>query len=313
MNATFRKPQNFAILVGVFSFLMVACSPVQPLAIAATIETETSGQPLVFDHSHKIFDLLLKKHVQNGWVDYKGLLSESDIFYRYLISLAKVKPHVLDQWTREQQLAFWINAYNAFTIQAIIERYPITSRSLIGTFSPKNSILQISGVWTRLKFDVGGQRLTLGQIEHDILREMFGEPRIHFAIVCASRSCPALRSEAYQADNIERQLEVQTLQFVNDPDRGVRWDAVKRRLYLSKIFKWFRADFNKQVFPGNVSGSSQKKSVSHLLAYIRPYLTNQPIKDDLGDGRDIRVSYLHYDWRLNDLAENQVKSKGGSE
>lgn len=307
MNVSSNKPRMIAVLIGVFSFLIAACSPTKILSPAAAIDMENFDQLLVFDHSHKKFDLLLKKYVINGWVDYQGILSEPDIFYEYLNSLAEVKSDSLDKWTREQKLAFWINAYNAFTIQAVIERYPITSRSLIGLFSPKNSILQISGVWSRLKFDAGGQRLTLWKIEHGIIRKMFDEARIHFAIVCASRSCPALRPEAYQADILERQLEEQALQFINDPDRGVRWDPAKRRLYLSKIFKWFKADFKKKVSPNDVPAQSQITE-NPLLTFIRPYITSQQVKDALADGRDIRVKYLHYDWHLNDLAENQSKS-----
>ena len=90
----------------------------------------------------------------------------------------------------------------------------------MGLFFPQNSILQISGIWDRLKFNAGGQSVTLGQIEHEILRKLFDEPRIHFAIVCASRSCPALRSEAYRLDILEFQLHEQTVEFINDPAKG---------------------------------------------------------------------------------------------
>lgn len=146
-------------------------------------------------------------------MDYQGILAQPSIFYEYLKALAEVKSDTLNKWTREQRLAFWINVYNAFTIQAVIERYPIIGRSLIGLFFPQDSILQIPGVWTRVKFSAGGQHLTLGQIEHDIIRKIFDEPRIHFAIACASRSCPALRSEAYRVNILERQLDDQAVRL----------------------------------------------------------------------------------------------------
>lgn len=306
MNELSSKPRKISVLAGLFSFLMVACSLAKPPSETAANEAGKFDRPQVFDHSHKNFDLLLKKHVINGWVDYQGILGEQVVFYEYLNYLAEVKSEVLNRWTREQKLAFWINSYNAFTIQAVIERYPITGRSLIGLFFPQNSILQISGVWTRLKFTAGGQHLTLRQIEHDIIRKMFDEARIHFAIVCASRSCPALRSEAYRADILEHQLDGQEALFINDPERGARWDAAKRRLYISKIFKWFKADFKKRVSSNDVSAQSQIAG-NPLLAFIQPYLTNQQMKDALVDGPKIRVSYLSYDWRLNDLAEKESK------
>lgn len=203
----------------------------------------------MFDHSHSKFDFLLKKYVWNGWVDYKGILFEKTVFYEYIDTIGNVEASVLKRWTREQKLAFWINAYNAFTIQAVIERYPIKERSLIGLFYPRNSILQIAGVWSRLKFKAVRQNLTLGHIEHDILRKSFHDPRIHFAIVCASRSCPDLRTEAYRTDILEMQLNDQTLQFINNHSKGTHWDADNKRLYISKIFKWFKGDFEKKATP----------------------------------------------------------------
>lgn len=292
-------PQSVAILVGFFSFLISACSPlISPSSPAASLP-ENTGKSYKFDHSHTEFNLILEKHVTNGWVDYRGILAASDMFYRYITSLGAVNAETLTTWSRDQQLAYWINAYNAFTIQAIIERYPIRSRSLIGLFFPQNSILQISGIWDRLKFNAGGQSLTLGQIEHEILRKVFDEPRIHFAIVCASRSCPALRSEAYRFDILEFQLHEQTVDFINDPVRGVRWDAAKQRLYISKIFKWFKEDF-KQKADAFETPTRSEMSGNPLLAFIRPYIRNESIIDSMGDNWNVRVSYLPYDWRLNE-------------
>jgi len=232
-------------------------------------------------------------------VDYEGFLLESELFYRYVNKLGNLESHVLENWTREQKLAFWINAYNAFTLQAIMKRYPISGRSLIGLFFPQNSILQIPGIWSRIEFKAGGKKVTLGQIEHKIIRKLFDEPRIHFAIVCASRSCANLRAETYQANILEKQLHEQADQFINDPSKGVRWDSDNHRLSISKIFKWFKKDFEKKDIP---TGSSTRSTKSNqpVLRFIRQYIRNKKVIDRIDRGRDIRVSYLPYDWRLND-------------
>lgn len=299
MKKVISIPQSFAILAGIFSFLISACSPLNPPSSPAASLPEKTGKSHGFDHSHTEFNLILEKHVTNGWVDYRGILAESDMFYRYINSLGAVSAETLARWNRDQKIAYWINAYNAFTIQAIIERYPIRGRSLIGLFFPQNSILQISGIWDRLKFNAGGQSLTLGQIEHEILRKLFDEPRIHFAIVCASRSCPALRSEAYRFDILEFQLHEQTVEFINDPARGIRWDTAKQRLHISKIFKWFKEDFKQKTAASETPTRSEMPG-NPLLAFIRPYIRNESIIDSMGDNWNIRVSYLPYDWRLNE-------------
>ena len=290
------------ILTGCLPMLMASCYPAKTVLPPATTNPkalETSG---AFDHSHEEFDHLLKKHVKNGLVNYRSILAEPEAFYRYVRSLGAVSSPTVKMWSREQQMAYWINAYNAFTIQAIIERYPIKERSLTGIFFPRNSILQISGIWSRLTFSAGGNSLTLGQIEHDILRKGFIDPRIHFAIVCASSSCPVLRSEAYRFDVLERQLHEQAIQFINDPARGVRWDANQNRLYVSKIFKWFEDDFNpNMLFTG--SSNRQHTTGDPMMEFISIYLRNEAFAEALAKNRHIRLSYLPYDWRLNEQTQ----------
>jgi hypothetical protein len=252
-----------------------------------------------FDHSHAVFDEVLNQYVDNGLVDYNGLQASPQAFYAYIDTLGAVDPASMEMWSPEQKMAYWINAYNAFTIQAVIERYPITERILVGIFFPRNSILQISGIWNRLTFTAGGRQVNLSHIEHDILRKTFDDPRIHFAIVCASNSCPALRSEAYRADVLEHQLHQQTVAFINDPSRGTRWDAERQRLMVSKIFKWFKSDFKTA---GAVGGPASRtaKFGNPIVAFIRPYLENAPVAETLDRKPDVRVAYLAYDWRLNE-------------
>lgn len=290
------------IITAGFFLLSPACSSTTPSSQPASGLSYKPTTPKVFDHSHSNFDFLLKKYVCNGWVDYKGILSEKTVFYEYIDTIGNVEASVLTSWTREQKLAFWINAYNAFTIQAVIERYPIKERSLIGLFYPQNSILQISGIWSRLKFKAGRQNLTLGYIEHDILRKSFHEPRIHFAIACASRSCPDLRAEAYRTDILEMQFNDQTFQFINNPTKGTFWDTANKRLYISKIFKWFKEDFEKKS--GIPYSSTTSPTINNpLIRFISPYILDEDVKDSIADNQNIKVSYLPYDWQLNDKAE----------
>jgi hypothetical protein len=283
------KPCASRLLPAIALMLLIfGCSATPPLRPLPAIPESPENEG-VFDHSHRDFDSLLKKFVGGGLVDYRGLQTEADLLYRYTDSLAGVDQTTVQGWSPDRQLAFWINAYNALTIQAIVRRYPIRSRSLVGLFFPRNSILQISGIWNRLTFDVGGRSLTLGEIEHEILRKNFEEPKIHFAIVCASSSCPRLRPEAYRFDILQDQLHDQAVQFINDPIRGVRFDAEKKRLHVSKIFKWFKDDFESNRATGNP-----------IIAYIRPYLKNDTITEALAENQDIRLSYLPYDWSLNE-------------
>jgi len=172
-----------------------------------------------FDHSHLIYDSLLRKYVHNGRVDYKGFKASAEEFDTYLRGLGSVSERDYANWPREEKLAFWINAYNAFTVKAVIDNYPI--KGSVFSFYPRNSIRQIDGVWDKLRFRAIGKMVNLEEIEHEILRKQFKEPRIHFAIVCASLGCPDLRSEAYRADIINEQFESAAIEFVNNPEKGI--------------------------------------------------------------------------------------------
>jgi hypothetical protein len=253
-----------------------------------------------FDHTHSDFDSLLKSHVHDSRVDYQGIIKSSDELDTYLRQLGSVSEANYENWTEEQKLAFWINAYNAFTIKAIIDNYPIKrSFSLVGLFVPSNSILQIGGVWSEVQFRTVGKMVTLEEIEHEILRKEFNEPRIHFAINCASKGCPNLRNEAYRPDIIYQQLESQAIDFINDPMKGVKIDHGNNKVKLSKIFKWFGKDFitrygNTDLFNGR---NATEKAV---LSVVVNYLQDQDKKEFL-KGNNFKISYLSYDWSLNEM------------
>ncbi len=223
---------------------------------------------------HSKFDQVLKKYVDDkGLVDYNSIAKDKG-FSEYMQSLQTAEVEGL---SRDGQLAFWINAYNAVTIDKVIKTKP--KKSVRETFVP--------GVWTGTKFFtsrkhiVAGKRLSQDDIEHEILRKQFNDPRIHFAIICASMGCPQLPRIAYTEENVQTRLEEETRKYLNSP-RGTRIDRAENTLHVSKLFDWFGSDFI------NKSGS--------VLAFMQPYL-HEEVRLFLE--RDPMISYLEYDWALN--------------
>jgi hypothetical protein len=220
------------------------------------------------------FDQVLKTYVDDkGLVDYNGI-AKDPAFRAYMESLETAQPETL---SHDGQLAFWINAYNAVTIDKVIKWKP--KKSVRETFVP--------GVWTSTQFFttrdniVAGKRLSQDDIENDILRKQFKDPRIHFAIVCASSSCPPLPRFAYSAENVQTQLQEETRKYLNSA-RGTRIDSADNTLYLSKLFDWYKGDFESK------SGS--------VLNFIKPYLDEKTLAF-LNSGP--KIAYLDYDWALN--------------
>lgn len=218
-------------------------------------------------HDHTIWDGLLKKHVSiAGNVDYVGFITDRHLLAQYLNHLSIGPPS--SGSSDEEQLAYWINAYNAFTIQLIIDHWPLQSIRDIG-----GNIPMIDSPWSIKFFKIGGVDFDLDTIEHQILRKKYEEPRIHFAIVCASKSCPRLLNQAFTSDLLDRQLQNQAIAFVNDPSKN---RITSEALALSQIFDWFKMDFTKK---------------GTLKEYIQPYT-----QEDLSR-RDI--DFIDYDWSLN--------------
>ena len=224
--------------------------------------------------SHEVWDGLVKKHVQpDGFVDYVGFVQDSAKLNIYLSLLESSHPQ--KSWSEKEQKAYWVNAYNAFTIKLIVDNYPVASIKDI-----KKGIPFVNSIWDDEFIDIQGEIYDLNGIEHGILRKNFPDGRIHAAINCASYSCPRLRNEAFTADRLESQLEDAMRLFVNDPLRN-RVTAEKAE--LSKIFSWFGGDFKKDA-------GSVREFVNHYA--------NEPLEPSG------KISHLKYDWRLND-----VKSK----
>ena len=264
------------------------CCLVVLLALFATpagaVPQSATAQPL--DHSP--WDRVLKKFVtETGRVDYAALKADSPDLDRYVEQLAARSPasHPQDFPTRESQLAYWINAYNALVMKGVIENWPVASVRKIGT-------LPFSFFW-RKKFVAGGSQHTLNHIE-DILRKKLVEPRIHFAIVCASNSCPRLQREAYAPETVERLLAEAARFYVNEP-RNLKMDAARNRVTLPQILSYYHEDFENYVRAKNLSHSGQP-----LVDYIRLY-ANPKNRAALDALKNPRVGFFGYDWGVNDV------------
>jgi len=257
---------------GYFLLAIMGTSIVLSIVILGLGEqNESNIQTTSIAPKHAKFTELLSKHVDSyGMVDYKGLLEDSAKLENYLDLLASRESSA--SWSRQEQLAYWINAYNAFTIQLIIEHYPLESIKDIGPFI---QIPFINSPWDINFIHIGSKTLSLNDIEHKILRSQFNEPRIHFAIVCASISCPKLRNEAYTAALLEKQLEEQAFDFINDPSKN---KIETSRILISRIFKWFKGDFTAD---------------GDLIEFLNKYSQTKIYED-------AKILHLDYDWKLNE-------------
>ncbi len=233
---------------------------------------------------------------QEGMVNYRGLKTNPQKLQDFGQALAQVRPEDYQGWQDSQKIAFWINAYNALTLKAIIDHYPIQASWFRSLKFPRNSIRQIPWVWTDLRFPIMGRQMTLDDIEHATLRQQFNEPRIHMALVCAAMGCPPLRHEPFAGEKLDQQLNDQTRRFLGDPQK-FRIVRDRGRVYLSPIFKWFGQDFVKTY------GSTERLSrftpnERAVLNFIQNYLPEKE-RAYLFQG-NYDISYLDYDWSLNE-------------
>ena len=219
---------------------------------------------------HKIWDNLVSTYVtEEGKVNYKGFVEDEAKLDQYLDSLSAHHPD--DSWTKEDRLSFWINAYNAFTVKLIVKNYPVKSIKDLG-----GSIYKVNTPWDIKFIQIGNETYDLNNIEHGIIRKKFEEPRIHFAVNCASVSCPRLRNEAYVGKTLNEQLDDQARYFINNPDKN----KIEAQIaYLSKIFNWFSGDF--------------KSKYGSVINVINLYSVTKVTKKT-------KVYYLDYDWNLNE-------------
>jgi hypothetical protein len=247
------------------------------VVLAVPAGAATAACPTI-DHTHAAWTAILERRVTDGRVAYAALARDDrDALERYLHQLSATCAADYEGWSRAERLAFWINAYNAFTVELVLDHYPITSIRTIG-WLPGAAFRQAFIPMPGLK----GGDVSLNDIEHDTLRADFREPRIHFALVCASTSCPPLRGEAYRAADLDAQLDDQARIFLRDPSKN-RFDPATNTLQLSRIFDWFRADF--------------EAVAESLPAYVARYLDDPRVNRP-----GVDVEFLDYDWSLNDQA-----------
>ena len=240
--------------------------------ILLSCQSSVPGMAGTTPPSHKAWNELLKANVSaDGTVNYKGFIKEKAKLEAYLKSLSENAPD-RKTWSKNEQLAYWINAYNGFTVKLIVDNYPVESIKDLG---PALKIPLIKDVWHYKFFKIGGQESSLDEIEHSILRKEFEEPKIHFAINCASVSCPPLLNEAFEAETINAQLDKVAKGFINDSSRNkISAEAVQ----VSSIFSWFKGDFTKN---------------GDLIDFLNKY-SKTKIKSNA------KISFLDYDWNLNE-------------
>lgn len=222
--------------------------------------------------SHNGFDQLLQTYVDGqGMVNYKGLLEDRSKLKSYLSVLENNAPQ--KSWTRDQKLAYWINAYNAYTLDLILEHYPVKSIKEIGS---SIKIPFVSTAWDVKFINIGGKEYDLNNIEHGIIRKEFDEPRIHFALVCAAVSCPKLQNRAYLPEKLDEQLTKAAKEFLANPAKNSF--KSEKKATLSKLFNWYGGDFKKD-------GS--------LIDYINKY---SPTRLD----KNAKIDWMDYNWKLNE-------------
>lgn len=264
-------------LAAIVIALLVVVTPGRASAKDALGRVWKASERVSIDRiDHAALDGLLKKYVdKDGYVDYRKWHAsrvDRQALRTYLTQLSRANPSTAAK--RAAQLAFWINAYNAVTLEGIMQEYP--------TSSIRNHTARLFGynIWKELPLIVGDSQHSLEHIEHQILRKM-REPRIHFAIVCASVGCPRLRNEAYTASRLEEQLSDNATDFFS---RSQNFRASGSTLYFSSILEWFEEDF----------GSSHTRRMTYLM----PYLPKSARSIATASGT--RVAYLDYNWNLND-------------
>lgn len=231
---------------------------------------------------HTLFSALLHDHVVAGRVDYAALKTDSRLA-DYLAQYAVVDPAALPD--EAARLAYWINAYNAFTLKLVADAYPVKSIHELGIGGRIIGFLIKRTPWDIRFANIAGRKMTLNEIEHEVIRKQFDEPRIHFAIVCAAVSCPPLRSEAYFPERLDAQLEEQTRLFLRDGVNN-RFDLANRKARLSPIFSWFKEDF----------GGTDLAVIEFTASFAPPEVS----ADLEGRPADWTLAFSDYDWSLND-------------
>ena len=261
------------------------------LASLATLAWPVAAQ--AFDHSHAAWSGLLSKHVvplrggQASQLRYAGMATDRAALQAYLATLSAVKAEAFASFSKPQQMAFLINAYNASTVELVLGRYPnLKSIKDLGNL--------LNSPWKKAFVPLLGGIHSLDEIEHSMLRApgRYDDPRIHFAVNCASVGCPPLREEAFVAQRLDAQLDEQAARFMADRSRN-RWSVAEQRLEVSKIFDWYGNDFR--------AGHRGIGSLEAFFARHADVLADAPADRERVRTQRAPVAYLPYDWALNDV------------
>jgi hypothetical protein len=251
------------------------------------------AQAPAFDHSHAAWSALLKKHVvlidggRGSQLGYAGVAADRAALKSCTDTLSAVSAAAFSAFSKPQQMAFLINAYNAFTVELILTRYP-----KLASIRDLGSLL--SNPWKPKFIKLLGTEVSLDNIEHDTLRARgrYDDPRIHFAVNCASIGCPMLREEAFVAERLDAQLDEQTRRFMGDRSRN-RFNPTSGKLELSKIFEWYGDDFKQ--------GHRGIRSLPGFAASHADLLADSPADRERVRGQQVGIGFLDYDWKLNDV------------
>ncbi len=263
-------------------------SPILLAAAVAFTPVPAAAQDLP-DHSK--FAAVLSAHLHNGLVDYAAIRADRTGLDNYIDELGSTSATAVNSAPRDTQLAFWINAYNACTMRRVVDHYPIERRAGLASIvnrvrgMPANSIRQIPNTFDGAFCTVAGKERSLDEIEHEIIRPM-GEPRIHFAVNCAARSCPVLAAVPYTGEHLDEQLDAAVAKLVANPAHYSLEREQRAVVHLNKVLDWYKDDF------GGEEG---------VLSFLLPYLPESDRKYiESNDGT--RLEFEHYDWTLNDTA-----------
>lgn len=218
----------------------------------------------------------MRKNGKQNLVNYRGVKKEKNLLVKYLGSLTAVSKKEYNAFSKNEKLAFLINAYNAFTVKLIVDNFPLESIKKLGSL--------FTSPWKKKFFILLEEERSLDGIEHDMIRKNFNEPRIHFAVNCASIGCPNLYPEAFYPTSLNSQLEKATFSFITDRKKN-RWNLKKQTLNLSKIFKWYKGDF--------------KKKFGSVPNFLATYFTQDISEQQLIKNKSTRIDYMDYDWNLN--------------
>jgi len=282
---------GFALSIAVFVVLVSDSRPHDRVFAAQGAGAETL---------HRAFDQILDLNVRDGLVYYRALRASRAALDRYAASL-NVPAATYQSWPREQQMAFWLNAYNAFVLQTVVDHYPLNGSSKA---YPPNSVRQIPGAFEQLKHRAAGQSLTLDEIEKKILPQ-FKEPRLYLALGRGALGSGRLRSEAYAGDQLKQQLDDVQTEFVSELTM-MRIDRSANQMSLTAIISWHDSEFIAAYDPGATGPMAQRSPIERaMVAFVTPRLL--PLEREFLQKNEFKVTYHPFDWRLNDLTGGPPK------